>query len=254
MAQLERDGVTIHYETTGRPTGRPPLMLSHGFGATAAMWKPNLDALARDRQVITWDIRGHGHSASPADPAAYTQAATLADMGAVLDACDAPRAVLGGLSLGGYLSLAFHLAHPERVAALVLVDTGPGFRDDAARARWNRLAESIAARFERDGLAAVPDSPEIGPGPHDPAGLVLAARGILTQHDSQVLDSLPTIAVPTLVVVGADDQPFLAAADYMAAKVPDATKVVLADAGHAANIDQAAAFDECVAPFLDRHA
>jgi pimeloyl-ACP methyl ester carboxylesterase len=254
MAILDRDGVTIHYEAMGRPTERPPLLLSHGYGASAAMWKPNLDALARDRQVITWDMRGHGHSASPTDPARYSIEATVDDMSAVLDACGAQRAVLGGMSLGGYLSLTFHLAHRARVAALLLVDTGPGFRDDGARARWNRLAESIAAGYEREGLAAIPDSPEVGPGPHNVAGLVLAARGILTQHDSRVLDALPTISVPTLVVVGADDQPFLAPADYMATKIPGASKVVLADAGHAANMDQAAAFNRHARAFLDRHA
>src|SRR6266508_1927187 len=114
MATLDRDGVTIHYEITGRPTERPTLLLSHGYGASAAMWKPNLDALARDRQVITWDMRGHGHSASPADPARYSIEATVDDMSAVLDACGARRAVLGGMSLGGYLSLTFHLAHRDR--------------------------------------------------------------------------------------------------------------------------------------------
>ncbi|MBY0274172.1 alpha/beta hydrolase, partial [Candidatus Binatia bacterium] len=74
-------------------------------------------------------------------------------------------------------------------------------------------------------------SAAVGPGPHDPAGLALAARGILVQHDARVLDALPRIRVPTLVVVGEHDRPFPAAADLMAAKIPGAEKVVLPGAG-----------------------
>jgi len=67
-----------------------------------------------------------------------------------------------------------------------------------------------------------------------------------------VIDSLPSIRVPTLVLSGAEDQPFLQATDYMAAKVPGAEKVILKGAGHAANIDQPAAFNAAVRSFLDR--
>jgi pimeloyl-ACP methyl ester carboxylesterase len=73
---------------------------------------------------------------------------------------------------------------------------------------------------------------------------------MLTQRDARVISSLPTIAVPSLVVVGADDAPFLAAADYMAGKIPGAKKVVIEAAGHAANMDQPAAFNAAVRGFL----
>src|ERR1700761_3220306 len=123
MAMLDRAGVSIHYEVAGSKTGKTPVLLSHGMTATTAMWEPNLAALAAERQVITWDIRGHGRSDSPDDQALYTEAARVPHMAAVLDALGIERAVIGGLSLGGYLSLAFNLAHPERVAALMLFDT-----------------------------------------------------------------------------------------------------------------------------------
>lgn len=249
---LERDGVAIHYDVHGTATDRTPLLLTHGYAATSGMWQPNLAALAATRRVITWDIRGHGRSAAPRDPTLYSQDQSVADMAAVLDACGIVRAAIGGLSLGGYLSLAFHDAHRERVAALVLCDTGPGFRQDAGRERWNAFAVARAEAFERDGLAALPASPEVGPGPHDPAGLALAARGILTQHDAHVLESLPSIRVPTLVVVGEHDRPFLAAADYMAAKIPGAVRCVIPGAGHAANMDEPAAFASAVEDFLAR--
>jgi pimeloyl-ACP methyl ester carboxylesterase len=86
----------------------------------------------------------------------------------------------------------------------------------------------------------------------DATGLARAARGMLTQRDASVMETLPAIKVPSLVVVGADDTPFLAASDYMAAKIPGAEKVVIPAAGHAANIDQPEVFNEAVLSFLDR--
>ena len=252
MAFLERDGVSLYYEVHGPASSRTPMLLTHGYSASSAMWKPNIPALAGKRRVITWDMRGHGRSASPSDPSRYSEDASVADMAGILDACGIGRAAIGGLSLGGYLSLAFHLSHRARVAALLLCDTGPGFRQVEARERWNAYAVTRAEALERDGLAALSTSPEVGAGPHDPIGLALAARGILTQHDSRVLDSLASIRVPTLIVVGEHDAPFLAATDYMAAKIPGATKCVVAGAGHAANIDQSPAFDAATRVFLER--
>lgn len=251
MPVLDRDGVDIYYEAAGE--GGLPLLLSHGYSASSEMWKPNLAALSENRMVITWDIRGHGRSDSPEDQALYSESLSVADMVAVLDAAGAERAAIGGLSLGGYLSLGFWLMHPERVAALILCDTGPGYRKDEARQRWNRFAERTAAEFEEKGLAALGSSAEVrASAQKSPRGLALAARGILAQRDARVIESLESIDVPTLVIVGADDEPFLAATDAMAAKIPGAEKVVIPDAGHAANIDQPELFNAAVLGFLSR--
>lgn len=254
MPDLERAGARIHYDVHGGASSRLPLLLTHGYGGSARMWQPNLAALSADRQVITWDIRGHGQTSAPADPACYSQDESVADMAAILDAYGADRAVVGGLSLGGYLSLAFHLAHPQRVAALLLFDTGPGFKKDEARDGWNAYAEKVAARFRREGVTASSGSSAYRGGSDDAEGLALAALGILRQQDASVIESLPTIAVPTLVLVGADDTRFLAAADYMTGKIPDTTHAVIADAGHEANIDQPERFDAAVVAFLDQNA
>jgi pimeloyl-ACP methyl ester carboxylesterase len=253
MPLLDRAGTHIFYEVTGPLNDRPPLLLSHGYSASAQMWKRNLPALAADRRVITWDIRGHGESDAPEDPALYSEALSVEDMAALLDRAEAERAVVGGLSLGGYLSLGFYVRFPERVVGLVLCDTGPGYRRGEARAGWNAQAERIAHNFDQHGLDALNASPEVAASPQASAiGLALAARGILAQRDAHVMDALPTIAVPTLVLVGAHDGPYLAAAEVMAAKIPGATKVVLEGAGHAANIDQPQAFNRAVLDFLAR--
>jgi pimeloyl-ACP methyl ester carboxylesterase len=82
-------------------------------------------------------------------------------------------------------------------------------------------------------------------------GLAAAARGILTQKDARVIESLPSIGVPTLVLWGERDEAFAKPGEYMAAKIPGAKKVVLAGAGHAANLDQPEAFNAAVGEFLD---
>jgi pimeloyl-ACP methyl ester carboxylesterase len=238
MTYLDRqDGTRIWYQKVGPAGGDSalPMVLSHGFGASAEMWLPNVAALSAGREVITWDLRGHGQTQCPLDQSLYSAAACIGDLAALLDAAGADQVVLGGLSLGGYLSLAFYREHPERVAALVLADTGPGFRKDEARDSWNSRAYAQADRFTETGQP----------------GLALAARGMLAQQDATVIDSLPQVGVPTLVVVGAEDTAFLGAASYMTAKIGGATQVTLDGAGHMANIDAREAFNHEVVKFLD---
>lgn len=249
MPEIDREGVKIHYEVYG---SGPPLLLTHGYSSTSAMWQGQIEALSEHHTLVLWDMRGHGQSDYPADPAAYSEALTVADMAALLDEVGADRAIVGGLSLGGYMSLAFHRAHPQRVRALLIIDTGPGFKKDDARDAWNRRAHDTGDRFEREGLAVLKSlSRERSSVSHrDASGLARAARGMLAQRDARVIESLPDIKVPSLVVVGADDAPFIAASDYMAAKIPGAKKVVIPAAGHAVNIDQPQAFIDAVLPFL----
>lgn len=248
MPTLYRDGVDIHYDITGEG---PVVLLSHGYCASSAMWRDNVPALVKaGYRVITWDMRGHGRSASPDDPALYSADLTVGDMDALLDIAGAERAVVGGMSLGGFMSLAYHLKHRPRVGALMLIDTGPGFKNDEARARWNDYARKRGDDTFAQGKAALPASPEVHMQAQNFAGLKHAAYGMLTQHSADAINSLPEIAVPTLVVVGDRDEPFLAASDYMAAKIPGASKVVIANAGHAANVDQPADFNRAVLAFL----
>jgi pimeloyl-ACP methyl ester carboxylesterase len=250
MPKINRDGVNIHYEIHG---SGPPLLLTHGYSSTSQMWQGQIEALSKRHTLILWDMRGHGQSDYPVDASAYSEALTVADINALLDAAGADKAIIGGLSLGGYMSLAFYRAHPKRVRALLIIDTGPGFKKDEAREAWNKRALDTADRFERDGLMGLASaSRERSMVKHrDASGLARAARGMLTQRDARVIESLPEIKVPSLVVVGADDTPFLAASDYMAAKIPGARKVVIPGAGHAVNIDQPQAFIKAVVPFLD---
>jgi pimeloyl-ACP methyl ester carboxylesterase len=249
MAILKRDGVNLYYEVYGKG---PAILLTHGYSATSAMWRPQIKALSKSHTLVLWDMRGHGASDYPEDQALYSEAATVADMGALLDAVGAERAMIGGLSLGGYMTLAFNLAHPQRARALLMIDTGPGFKNDAAREQWNETARATADQLRKKGLAYLQEqSPERAMSIHRSAdGLVKSALGMLTQRDARVINSLGEIKVPSLVVVGANDAPFLTASDYMAKKILGARKIVIPDAGHAVNIDQPAAFNSAMLEFI----
>jgi pimeloyl-ACP methyl ester carboxylesterase len=252
MARLRTaDGIEIDYDVGG---DGPAVLLSHGYSATGRMWDGQRAALP-DYRLISWDMRGHGHTDSPADPGRYSLELTVGDMRALLDHLGVGRAVVGGLSLGGYVSLAFHLAHPERVRALVICDSGPGYRNPEARAGWNQRARERAADLEARGLDALGGrSREMqeAMGRHRSAqGLAHAARGMLAQEDARVIDGLPGIRVPTLIVVGDRDEPFLAPCEYMAKKIPGARLEVIPGAGHAANLDNPPVFNRVLRDFLD---
>jgi len=247
MPKLNRNGVELYYEVHGEGT---PVLLTHGYSSSSHMWEGQVGPFSKHYKLITWDMRGHGHTDYPEDQGAYSEAETVADMAAILDAVGAKTAVIGGLSLGGYMSLAFHLAYPERTQALLIIDTGPGYKKDEPRAGWNATSIKRAEKLEAEGLPKGGGA-ETRTAPHrDATGLAKAARGMLTQVDDRVICSLPDINVPSLVVVGADDTPFIAASDYMAAKIPGAKKAVIPAAGHASNIDQPEAFNAAVLGFL----
>jgi pimeloyl-ACP methyl ester carboxylesterase len=251
VATAAVDGARLHYEVAGEG---PALLLSHGFGATGRMWDGQREAFAERWRVISWDMRGHGETESPDDPAQYSTDHTVADMRALLLELGIRRAIIGGLSLGGYVSLAFHAAHPEMVRALVICDSGPGYRNPEARAAWNERAFRRAAELESGGLDVLARSSremrDAVRHHRSAKWLAHAARGMLAQRDGRVIDTLPGIRVPTLVIVGDQDEPFLAPCRYMAGKIPGARLEVIAGAGHSANLDQPEAFNRALGDFL----
>ena len=251
MPTVHLNGIDIYYEDHGSGFS---VVLTHGYAAGSRMWQGQVGPLTERYRLITWDMRGHGRTDSPERQEDYSEAATVADLRQLLAHCGVQEAVIGGLSLGGYMSLAFYLAHPELVRALILCDTGPGYRNERARAGWNESAYRRAQGFEEGGLEALGRGAEVQAARsahRSAAGLAKAARGMLAQFDSRVIDSLERVRVPVLLIVGANDTPFLNATDYMANKIPGARKVVLPDAGHAANIDQPEAFNRAVLEFFE---
>src|SRR5438876_6076263 len=104
MPKLNRDGVEIYYEVHG---SGPPLLLTHGYSSTSAMWRGQTEALSKRHRLVLWDMPGHGQSDYPDDPRAYSEALTVADMAALLDEVGATSAIVGRLSLRRSLPLGF---------------------------------------------------------------------------------------------------------------------------------------------------
>ena len=218
----------LHIEARG--TG-PAILFTHGFGRTGDTWAPQVEALAGDHHVVTWDMAGHGASPAPNGP--YTRADALADMAALVDQAMAEGGgpvLLVGHSLGGYLSLAYTLGRPETVRGLALLSTGPGFRNPESMEKFNR---GIA----RMGTAA---------------GVPETAWDVATHRDSMVIDRLAEITCPLLMVVGAEDLPmYTTGAKVVSERVAAGRLVEIAGAGHEPHVDRP---DEVIAALRSHEA
>ncbi|MFQ5521532.1 MAG: alpha/beta fold hydrolase [Candidatus Methylomirabilia bacterium] len=258
MPTASLNGIRLYYEVHGQGA---PLVLLHGFAGTAQSWAPQVPALSARYRLILYDARGHWRSESPKVAEAYSHDIAVEDLRALLDHLGAGPTIVGGLSMGGVIALAFYAKYPERVRALILCDSGPGFKNPDRREQWTRSREHAAELLEREGMPGFAKSRyaeldyytsnEIML-QHDPVGLAHVNRKVLVIPDTRLIDLLPRVAVPTLVLVGAEDTDFRAAADYMAGKIPGAECLVLERAGHGANVDQPEAFNRAILDFLDR--
>lgn len=252
MPKAKVNDIELYYEVHGE--GYPVVFL-HGFSATVDMWRLQVPVLSREYKFIIYDARGHGQSESPPSANQYSEDIVVEDLFQLLRILGIKKAVVGGLSMGGYESLRFYLTHPNMVTALILMDTGPGYRNPEHREEWNRQREELARQLETRGIEVLAANAPTETRreimlKQNPVGLAHMARKVVAQHDSRVIDSLDKIKVPTLVLVGENDTPFRRAADYMANKIPGAQHAVIPEAGHAANIDNAGAFNGAVLGFL----
>jgi pimeloyl-ACP methyl ester carboxylesterase len=217
------------------------------------MWAPQRAGLSSRYRVITWDMRGHGGSGAPDDPGLYSHGLLVGDLRGLLETLGESQAVLVGHSLGGFASLRFYLDHPGMVRALVLFGSGPGYRDPEARGKWNEMAERFANSVETKGLDILEKAGlEVSSAKHSSAtGLAHAGRKMLAQFDSRVMDAITEVDVPTLVIVGSEDKPFLGSSEYMAKKIPGACFEKVEGAAHAANMEKPDEFNAALLAFLN---
>lgn len=254
MPKVRVNGIELCYEVHGQ--GYPVVFL-HGYSSTLNLWQPQVPVLSREYRFVIYDARGHGQSESPPSADQYSADIVVEDLYQLLGILEIEKAVVGGLSMGGYQSLRFYLYHPQMVTALILMDSGPGYRNPTHRDEWNRQQEERANLLETRGIEALAGD-AAGTIRRDimlnqnPIGLAHMARKVVAQHDSWVIENLGEIRVPTLVLVGENDVAFLAAAQYMARAIPGAQHVVIPEAGHASNLDNTEAFNRAVLDFLSK--
>ena len=244
-----------------------PLVLLHAFPLAASMWSAQLDGLpgttGTDARVLAPDQRGFGGTELGDDEPSLDHVAD--DVALLLDATGIDRAVVGGLSMGGYVALAFARRHPARLAGLLLADTKATADTDAARANRERIAAAVLARDSVRLLAEErmedtllgPDSGHLAArvraliAEAPPKAVAWAQRAMAARGDT--LDVLPGLAVPAAVVVGAADTVTPPAeAELMAGALPDAELTVIPGAGHLSAVEAPEAFDAAVRALLLR--
>ncbi len=254
-----RSGVSIGYDDVGSGT---PVVFLHGFPHNRTLWAPQLGGLMARARCIAPDLRGFGES-EVRGPYSMDQYAD--DVIAMLDALQVERAVITGLSMGGYIAFAIWRRHRERVRALVLADTRSGADSDEAKEK--RRAMIALARAK--GSTAIADAqaggmvgnttrdrhPDIADAIHQMLsvapveGVIGALEAMIGRPDSTPL--LDTIDVPTLIIVGEEDvltPPTESRA--MHARIAGSRLEILDHAGHVSNFERPAAFNHVVSEFL----
>jgi pimeloyl-ACP methyl ester carboxylesterase len=262
MPTVRANGIDIRYERIG-PNAGTPLVLTHGFAAPLDQWIDEVRPLADERPLLMYDVRGHGRTTVPADPADYSVPSFAADLSALLRALGIERAHIGGVSMGGIVTAQFAVDFPEMCESVLLCDTtcgnAPLGSDPSAEgpaADWERrmrtgfplLMNSVRERgmeatVRREWDWNQQNNPHINESPYTlegdlqriklmtPEGYLGAAQAIIDRPD--LTDRIPTITAPTLVMIGAWDD-FLPCALRDHGLIPGSRLVIRNRCGHGA--------------------
>jgi 3-oxoadipate enol-lactonase len=261
MPTAQVNGITTYYEVHG---SGEPLLFSHSFTSDSSMWTMQVPAFRQRYQFITYDIRGQGKSDSP--PGEYSIDLFTEDLYQLVRHLGLQKFILGGLSIGGMIACHFALAHQDMLQALILADTAAAPPDVPLikePAPFIHLAET-------QGMEALADhvinnkllAPHLQDNPyavkeyrdrllrHNVTGYVNGVRALSRMRDRTT--ELSAIRVPTLIIVGEWDAPFLRPAEVLQQQIPNAKLVTIPRAGHLTNIEQPQLFNAAVLEFLEK--
>lgn len=253
------DNASIAYDDVG--TGLPVVFV-HAFPLNRTMWEPQLSALVGDCRCISIDMRGFGESTA-APP--YSMDRYADDVAGVLDALQIQRAVIVGLSMGGYVAFAMWRRHRDRIRGLVLADTRAGAdtieivgrrrelieiaETQGSTAVANRQIAGLVGMTTRDKRPDIYDAVHRMIAESTIDGITGALEAMIQRPDSS--ETCATIDVPTLIVVGDEDVPTpVAEARTLASLIPGSRLEILTQAGHVSNVERPAAFNTVVSEFL----
>jgi pimeloyl-ACP methyl ester carboxylesterase len=261
MSFIRVDDIQLAYEDTG--LGQPVVLL-HGYPFNRSLWTEQVGALSNSYRVITPDLRGLGESDSR--PGAATMNRMAQDVADLLDHLEISRAVVGGLSMGGYVALAFYKQFRSRVRALILADTrAQADTDEGKQTRFQQAEKALA-----EGMAGIADSmlpklltpetvskrPEVVKRVRDmmlktkPEGTAGALLGMAERDDQTSL--LSQITCPALILVGRED-PITPVADSekMHREIAGSRLVIIDHAAHVSNLEQTEQFNNEMVQFLN---
>lgn len=259
--KAEIDGIEIDYSDEGSGL---PVVFIHAFPMNQTMWDEQVAALRNRCRAIRLDLRGFGGSSVPAGP--YSMERMASDVRGLMAHLDIDRAVLVGLSMGGYISLAFYKLYPDAVHALVLADTRASADTEEGRERRFQSAEKVeregAASIARDmeTVAFAPSTREQRPDiikraramieGNSPQGIAEAQRGMAERPDSTYV--LIGIDRPTLILVGSEDSLTpVSEAEALRGGIRHSQFKIIEGAGHMSNLEQPERFNAALAEFID---
>lgn len=265
MSSITLDGTDVSYSERGvSSAGKPPLVLLHGFPLDQRMWEAQLDALSAQRRVITPDLPGFGQSRSDKP---FTIASLADAVHTLLEKLDALPCVLGGLSMGGYVALAYSKTYPKDLAGLLLIDTraeadtseGKAGREKMIELVQSKGAKAVAEQMLPKMLAtdAEKKNPQVAQRLREimeacPAKTI--ENALIAMRDREdYCTHLPSIAVPTLILVGEQDAitpPKMA--ETMNHDIPRSTLVKVANAGHMTPMEQPEQVNMAITQFLSK--
>lgn len=262
MSFIRVDDIQLAYTDAG--LGQPVVLL-HGYPFNRTLWNEQVGALSNSYRVITPDLRGHGESDASAGAATMNRMAQ--DVAALMDHLEISRAVIGGLSMGGYVALAFYKQFPSRVRALILADTrAQADTEEGKQTRYQQAEKALA-----EGMAGIADAmlpklltpdtvskhPEVVKRVRDmmlktkPEGAAGALLGMAERDDQTSL--LSQISCPTLILVGRED-PITPVQDSekMHREIEGSRLVLIENASHVSNLEQTEQFNEELLRFLNQ--
>jgi pimeloyl-ACP methyl ester carboxylesterase len=262
------DGTKLYYEVQGSGA---PVIFVHELAGTCRSFDGQVAALKPRFQCITFNARGYPPSDVPPSVDSYSQEIAASDIGAVLDAVAAKDAHVMGVSMGSAAALQFALTNPARVRSAILCSIGSG--SDAKPEDYVANMEAMAARVEKNGLAQIKENFTTSPArvklkEKNPAefekflaelaqfsvlGLTNTMRGVQKRRAPLYAhkDRIAAMKIPTLVVLGGDDQGCAKPSHFLRETLPGARLEILPNTGHGVNIEEPERVNRMVAEFID---
>jgi pimeloyl-ACP methyl ester carboxylesterase len=267
MPLVRVNGVNLYYEMTGESP--VPLIFSHEFAGDYRSWEAQVRFFSRRYRVITYNGRGYAPSDVPTNPEAYSQAIAVDDLYCLLQHLKFSKAHIIGLSMGGNIALNFGIKYPEGCASLVIAGCGAG---SSHREQYEKDAKTMADRLEKEGMEKVAEFYSMGPTrvqfrrkdprgwqeflaqlkTHSAMGSALILRGIqLKRPTIFALDAdLKKIKVPTLIMIGDEDELCIDPAIFMKRHIRPSALVVFPQTGHTMNLEEPDLFNRVILDFL----
>ena len=262
------DNIRLHYEEAGSGT---PIVFVHEFGGDWRSWEPQMRYFSRRHHCVTFSARGFTPSDIPADVSAYSQRQAVHDILSVMDAAKIERAHIVGLSMGGFATLHFGLVAPER--ALSLTVAGAGYGAEKQNEEYFRgLSREVAKQFETLGSETFAKTYSLGAsrvqyqnkdprgwqefatqlGEHNSLGCANTMRGVQAERPSiyDLESELKKMTIPTLIMVGDEDDHCLQPGIFMKKTIPASGLIVMPKTGHTLNLEEPERFNRDVAEFI----